>query len=98
MRANLEASRGLVFSQAALNTLIRAGVSREDAYRAVQEAAGRAMENGTDLESELQADGRLELGPGALGAAFDLDTHLAHADHALTHLEGITAEWLRASA
>ena len=77
---------------------IRSGMSRDDAYRVVQGAAARAMENDTSLLSELQSDERIELDAGALEAAFDLDTHLAHADHALTQLEGITAEWLRVAA
>jgi hypothetical protein len=56
------------------------------------------MESGSHLEAELQADERTAAAGGSIGEAFDLDAHLAHADHALQHLEGLTAEWLRASS
>src|SRR5439155_10096159 len=41
MRANMEASRGLYFSQHVLLALIDAGMSRDEAYRIVQDAAMR---------------------------------------------------------
>ena len=39
MRANLDKLKGLIFSQQVLVALVEAGVSREDAYRIVQEQA-----------------------------------------------------------
>ena len=44
MRRNLDASFGLYFSQALLLALIDAGLSRDEAYRIVQDAAMRAWE------------------------------------------------------
>jgi len=96
MRANLEASGGLVYSQAALNALIRSGMSRDEAYRIVQEAATRAVESGTGLQAELLADERTGDATSELAEAFDLGTYLAHAGHGVDHLEKVTAEWLRA--
>ncbi len=98
MRANLEASGGLVYSQAALNALIRSGMSRDEAYRIVQEAATRVMESGTGLQAELLADERTGDAATELTAAFDLDTYLAHAGRGVDHLKKVTAEWLRAGS
>ena len=41
MRANLDASRGLVFSQRVLSALVAAGHERDDSYRLVQRNAAR---------------------------------------------------------
>jgi adenylosuccinate lyase len=95
MRENLDASRGLVFSQAALNTLIRSGMDRDEAYRIVQEAATRTIESETNLLSELQADGRTSPVTAEIAAACSLDEYLIHAGEALDHLERITPEWVR---
>jgi adenylosuccinate lyase len=96
MRSNLEASQGLVFSQAVLNALIRSGVSRHEAYRTVQEAATRATEAGTTLRAEIEADSQVALSAADLDGAFDLSTYLQHAGEAVDHLEErVTTEWLR---
>src|SRR5581483_6595358 len=44
MRANLDASHGLVFSQRLLLALVESGLARDDAYRLVQRHAMRAWE------------------------------------------------------
>jgi len=95
MMANLEASGGLVYSQAVLNTLIRSGMARDEAYRIVQEAAIRAVESGTGLQAEVLADERTADAAGELARAFDLDAYLTHAGHGVDHLEKVTTEWLR---
>ena len=46
MLANLEATRGLVCSQAVLLALVEAGMTRDEAYRVVQENAMKAWETG----------------------------------------------------
>ena len=46
MRANLERGGGLVYSQRVLLALVAAGVSRDEAYRAVQAAAMDALADG----------------------------------------------------
>lgn len=93
MLANLEAGRGLVYSQAALNALVRSGMARDEAYRIVQEAATRVAGGGGGLADELAAD---ERAAGAdLAGAFDLGAYLAHAGASVDHLEGVTVEWLR---
>lgn len=95
MRSNLDAHRGLVFSQAVLNALIRSGMSRDDAYRIVQAAAARAVEAGSMLREEIAADPQVSLGSPELDRAFDLEACLLNAGAAVDHLERVTTEWLR---
>jgi adenylosuccinate lyase len=65
MRANLELTHGALFSQRVLLALVEAGMSRDEAYRVVQELAQRAWDQGIPLRELLAA------APAA--AALDLD-------------------------
>ena len=56
MRANLESTGGLVFSGQLLLDLVEHGVSREDAYRAVQTHAMRAWKEGLNFREQILAD------------------------------------------
>ena len=56
MRANLERTRGLVYSQRVLLALTTAGLSREDAYAIVQKHAMAAWKEEPDLKARLIAD------------------------------------------
>ena len=80
MRANLDSSHGLVFSQRVLLSLVESGLSRDEAYRLVQRNALRAWDEGLDLRALLEQDPELALPPEALDAAFDLDDALKHVD------------------
>jgi adenylosuccinate lyase len=60
MRENLEASGGLAFSQPVLLALIDRGLSREEAYAAVQSAAAAAWDRKADFRAELLADQRVQ--------------------------------------
>ncbi|MEQ8821609.1 MAG: adenylosuccinate lyase [Sumerlaeia bacterium] len=53
MAANLNVTRGLIFSQKVLLRLVESGVSREDAYAAVQAAAMRTWHDGDPFLDEL---------------------------------------------
>jgi adenylosuccinate lyase len=55
MRANLEATRGLIYSQRVLLALVEGGMSREDAYDVVQRAAARVWEEGGSFGDEVAA-------------------------------------------
>jgi adenylosuccinate lyase len=55
MRANLDATRGLIYSSAVLLELVAAGMSREDAYSLVQQAAMRTWETGEPFREMLTA-------------------------------------------
>jgi adenylosuccinate lyase len=53
MRANLEATGGLIYSSAILLDLVDAGMSREDAYTLVQQAATATWETGRPFRETL---------------------------------------------
>ena len=82
MRANLERSRGVVFSGTVLLELAQRGVSREDAYRFVQRNAMRSHDEGADFKALLldDADVTTVLTPAEIEKAFDLDVQLRHVD------------------
>jgi adenylosuccinate lyase len=54
MLANLDATRGLIYSSAVLLEFVAAGMSREDAYALVQEAAMDTFENGSPFRETLR--------------------------------------------
>ena len=82
MQANLDRTRGLVHSQRVLLALTQKGLSREDAYAAVQRAAMKVWDGGSDFRTELLADPTVAaaLSPQEVGALFDLGYHLRHVD------------------
>jgi adenylosuccinate lyase len=55
MRANLDATGGLIYTSAALLELVRAGISREDSYALVQQAAMETWDTGTPFRVTLRA-------------------------------------------
>ena len=56
MWANVESSRGLIFSQRVLLALVDKGVARETAYQVVQRNAMRSWDEGQDFRELLKAD------------------------------------------
>ena len=82
MRRNLELTQGLVFSQRVLLTLIDKGLSRQDAYKLVQENAMRAWKERTlflDLLCEDE-DVLRHLSPEELASLFDYGFYTRHVD------------------
>ena len=55
MRANLESSGGLIYTSTVLLELVETGLSREDAYSFVQQAAMQTWETGTPFRTALTA-------------------------------------------
>ncbi len=55
MRANLDATGGLIYSGAVLLELVESGMSREDAYALVQEAAMATWQTGEPFRATLRA-------------------------------------------
>jgi adenylosuccinate lyase len=82
MRANLAATRGLVFSEGVMLALVQKGLARQRAYEIVQRAALAARDGGGTLRDRLAADEELaaHLSPAELDACFDLTHQLRHAD------------------
>ncbi len=93
MRANLERTRGLIFSQRVLLALVEAGLERQKAYHLVQRNAMPVWEEGKDFLTLLLADAdvRAALGEDAVRACFDFGPHLAHVDAIFTRVFGATA-------
>ncbi len=103
MRENLELTHGALFSQRVLLALVggghgpegSTGMSRDEAYRIVQELAQRAWQEGIPLRELLAADERAR---GLdLDEIFDYDYYVRHAeeivgrlDKALARLDDIT--------
>jgi adenylosuccinate lyase len=85
MRENLELTHGALFSQRALTALVESGLTRDDAYRVVQENAQKACDTGTefrDLLGEAAPDLDLE-------AVFDYSAYLAHIPEIFERLEAL---------
>jgi len=82
-------SHGLVYSQAVLLALVRAGSPRDDAYRIVQRDATEAASSGRSLREVLEADPEVPLDAAALDDAFDLDRLLRHRTRFLKAIEGL---------
>jgi adenylosuccinate lyase len=80
MRKNLDRLGGLVFSQRVMLALTQAGVSREDAYAAVQENAMKVWRGEGAFLDFLKADARVTLPHAELEALFDLGYHTKHVD------------------
>ncbi len=82
MKTNLERMGGLIFSEAVLLLLTRKGLSREEAYAAVQRNAMKVWEKGGDFKTYLSRDEAIQrlLTPDELEAAFDARAPLKHID------------------
>ena len=79
MRANLEATGGLFFSQRLLLALVSAGIERDEAYRSVQRHAMRAWDEGLDFRRLVRADQQIALRVD-LDDVFDLGVFTRHVD------------------
>ncbi len=82
MKRNLDALGGLVHSQRILLALTQAGMSREDAYEAVQRNAMDVWRNGGDFLAALTADKAIaaHMTGGELAEFFDLGYHTRHVE------------------
>ena len=78
MRQNIEATRGLIFSQGVLLALTEKGIPRPRAYELVQRSSLRAWTEKLDLRGLLLADKevRAVLSPQEIDACFSLDAYL----------------------
>ena len=82
MRANMDSLGGLIHSQRVLLALTQAGMSREDAYQAVQRCAMPVWLQGADFLTNLRGDAAVtaHLSDDELAALFDLAYHTKHVD------------------
>jgi adenylosuccinate lyase len=89
MRENLDATRGLFFSQRLLLSLVDAGVERDTAYRAVQRHAMRAWDEGLDFRELVRADAEIAARVD-LDGVFDLGAFTEHVDVIFARLRNLT--------
>ncbi|MBA3268011.1 MAG: adenylosuccinate lyase [Acidimicrobiia bacterium] len=89
MLENLDRSYGLVFSQPVLLALVAAGLTRDVAYRIVQQASATAWAERRPFRVVLEADESVPLTPAQLDDAFSLERSLANAGAVLDALDGV---------
>ncbi len=82
MRANIEATKGLIFSQRVLLALTEKSIPRPRAYELVQRSSLRVWKEGVSLKDLLLADRDVlaVLTPGEIEACFTLDLYLEKID------------------
>ena len=85
MTENLELTHGAIFSQRALTALVDSGMTRDDAYRTVQQAAQGAWDTGTPFR-ELLGEAAPDLD---LDAVLDYEAYLTHVPEVLKRLEAL---------
>ena len=92
MRRNLDRCGGLVHSQRVMLALVQKGMSREDAYAAVQRNAMRALRGDDDFKSLVGGDPAIakHLGGSELDQLFDLEYHMKHVDTIFARVFGAT--------
>jgi adenylosuccinate lyase len=91
MRANLDRTGGLFFSEAVLLALVKTGLPRQHAYEMVQRSALKAISEAASMGAVGALPGRFRellgadpdvasrLDAATLDRCFDLDHHLRHA-------------------
>jgi adenylosuccinate lyase len=89
MLKNLHASHGVVFSQSVLLALVESGLSRDDAYRLVQELARTAWTTETQLRHLVATDDRIHLTAEHIESAFSLSRVLTHATAVIDQLAAL---------
>jgi adenylosuccinate lyase len=85
MRENLGLTYGALFSQRALTALVESGMTRDEAYRVVQENAQRAWDTRTEFR-DLIGEAAPDLD---LDAVFDYGAYLTHVPEIFERLEAL---------
>ncbi|MGV8080463.1 MAG: adenylosuccinate lyase [Syntrophales bacterium] len=90
MKANLEMTHGVIFSQMVLLKLVESGMTREDAYAAVQRSAMASWERGMPFRSLLRDDPEImsRIGEGDLDQVFRVENFLRHVDYIFQRVFG----------
>lgn len=78
MKANLEATKGLVFTEAIVGKLVDKGMGRQEAHELLRSAAMKALERNVHLKTVLAEDKNMvaTLGAKDLESAFDPRSHI----------------------
>lgn len=89
MNENLWSSYGLVFSQPVLLSLVRSGLSRDEAYRIVQRNAMKAWQERRSFRELLNDDPEVDLDDEAIAQVMDPESSLRNVDQVFRALDGI---------
>lgn len=95
MLANLHKTRGLIFSSKVLLRLVNTGITREEAYKIVQDNAMatwreiQQCEQGTSFEQKLLDDKRCSLSKDELDRVFDPRSFLGRIDVVFDRLQNL---------
>lgn len=94
MLKNLNATKGLIFSQRILLMLAEAGIKREKAYEIVQRNAMKSWEEGKDFKTLIKNDKDVKkyLKPSEIESAFDIDYYLKNVDFIFDRVFGRTTK------
>jgi adenylosuccinate lyase len=93
MRANMDVTRGLLYSSAVLLELVSSGLSREDAYTLTQAAAMETWDHGTPFRDSLLTEGKkrgMVIDEAALDRAFSAESYVARLGHVFERLARLT--------
>jgi adenylosuccinate lyase len=95
MKKNLELTRGLVFSQRVMLSIIEKGLSRQKAYEIVQRNAMKAWKGSRNFLTLLKIDAELNgvLPAKELEAIFDYQYYLQHVDEIFQRLGLTKSQW-----
>lgn len=93
MKSNLEMTRGLIYSGSLLLALVEAGMTREDAYKAVQRHSLAAWEAEPGLRERVENDASIMsvLPPERLKEVFDVERHFRHVNFIFQRTLGETS-------
>jgi len=82
MKENLERTRGLIFSQRLMLMLVQKDITREDAYKLVQDLAMDCWKSGKDFRDVVRGNEKIQdlFSPSEIETCFDLGTHLRNVD------------------
>jgi adenylosuccinate lyase len=88
MRANLDLTGGMIYSQRVLLAMVEAGLDRQEAYRIIQRHAHDAWQGGPTFRERLLNDPLVTglLAPPALAVLFDPLQQLVHVDAIFSRL------------
>jgi len=92
MLKNLNATKGLIFSQRLLLMLTESGIKREKAYEIVQRNAMKSWEEGQDFKKLIKndKDAKKYLKTGEIESAFDIEYYLKNVDFIFDRVFGKT--------
>ena len=82
MKQNMDATKGLLFSQRVLLALIDKGLGREDAYKIAQRNSSRVLDEGVSFREALEADAEVgeRLTPEEIDDLFDHSYFVRYVD------------------